>query len=198
MADSAWHAIETHEVQSLQSLFADDPERLAKLSFELANIYFDWSKTHLDEPLLAAFHKLAEECGFDAGREALFSGGIVNPSEGRPAEHVAERGNGSTEAVDLAKVRRQRVRALVDAVEGEAFGELTGVLHIGIGGSVLGPALLVDALGRGGQELHVRFLSNIDGQAVDDSVEELDPHSTLIVVVSKTFTTAETLSNMSA
>jgi glucose-6-phosphate isomerase len=90
------------------------------------------------------------------------------------------------------------VRALVDAVEGEAFGELTGVLHIGIGGSVLGPALLVDALGRGGQELHVRFLSNIDGQAVDDAVEDLDPQTTLIVVVSKTFTTAETLANMNA
>jgi glucose-6-phosphate isomerase len=198
MADTAWHAIETHNVQTLQTLFSEDPDRLSRLTFELANIYFDWSKTHLDEGLLDAFRKLAAESGFDAAREALFSGGIVNPSEGRPAEHVAERGNGAPEAVDLATARRLRVRALVDAVEGEAFGELTGVLHIGIGGSVLGPALLVDALGRGGQELHVRFLSNIDGQAVDDAVEDLDPHTTLIVVVSKTFTTAETLANMNA
>ena len=78
----------------------------------------------------------------------MFAGEIVNPSEGRPAEHVAERGNGAPEAVDLAAVRRQRMRALVDAIEGGAFGDITGVLHIGIGGSVLGPALLVDALGR--------------------------------------------------
>ncbi|MEO5772606.1 MAG: glucose-6-phosphate isomerase [Sphingomicrobium sp.] len=198
MTDTAWHAIETHDVQSLQALFSADPERLSKLSFELAGIYFDLSKTHLDDALITSFLKLAEESGFNSAREALFSGGIVNPSEGRAAEHVAERGNGAPEAVDLAAARRQVVRALVDAVEGEAFGELTGVLHIGIGGSVLGPALLVDALGRGGQEIHVRFLSNIDGQAVDDAVEDLDPHTTLIVVVSKTFTTAETLANMNA
>jgi glucose-6-phosphate isomerase len=198
MTNSAWHAIDNHPVQPLKDLFAADADRVSRLSFEIAQIYFDWSKTHLDQDLLKAFAALAEAKDFNGRREALFGGGIVNPSEGRPAEHVAERGNGATEAVDLANARRQRVRALVDAVEGEAFGELTGVLHIGIGGSVLGPALLVDALGRGGTELQVSFLSNIDGQAVDDAVAALDPHTTLIVVVSKTFTTAETLANMNA
>ena len=198
MTNSAWHAIDNHPVQPLKELFAADPDRVSRLSFEIAQIYFDWSKTHLDQDLLKAFAALAEAKDFNGRREALFGGGIVNPSEGRPAEHVAERSNGATEAVDLANARRQRVRALVDAVEGEAFGELTGVLHIGIGGSVLGPALLVDALGRGGTELQVSFLSNIDGQAVDDAVAALDPHTTLIVVVSKTFTTAETLANMNA
>ena len=198
MTNSAWHAIDNHPVQPLKDLFAADPDRVSRLSFEIAGIYFDWSKTHLDADLLKAFETLAEAKDFNGRREALFGGGIVNPSEARPAEHVAERGNGATEAVDLANARRQRVRALVDAVEGEAFGELTGVLHIGIGGSVLGPALLVDALGRSGAELQVSFLSNIDGQAVDDAVAALDPHTTLIVVVSKTFTTAETLANMNA
>lgn len=198
MTDTAWNAIETYDVRSLQALFETDPDRLAKLTFEVAGIYFDWSKTHLEESLIEKFAALAEQRGFHAAREALFCGGIVNPSENRPAEHVAERGNGAPAAVDLAAARRQRVRALVDAVEAEAFGELTGILHIGIGGSVLGPALLADALGRGGQQLHARFLSNIDGQAVDDAVEDLDPHTTLIVVVSKTFTTAETLTNMQA
>jgi glucose-6-phosphate isomerase len=72
------------------------------------------------------------------------------------------------------------------------------VLHIGIGGSLLGPALLVDALGRRSAKLEVRFLSNIDGQAVDDAVKPLNPATTLVVVVSKTFTTAETLANMDA
>ncbi|MFL6734679.1 MAG: glucose-6-phosphate isomerase [Sphingomicrobium sp.] len=198
MTDNAWQEIDAYPVQTLQSLFEADPDRLSRLTFEVSNIYFDWSKTHLDGRLLEAFTMLAERSGFNARREALFSGGIVNSSEGRPAEHVAERGNGAPEAVDLATARRLRVRALADAVEGEAFGELTGVLHIGIGGSVLGPAVLVDALGRNGAELHVNFLSNIDGQAVDDAVAELDPHTTLIVVVSKTFTTAETLANMAA
>ena len=198
MANISWNRIDEHQVQTLSRLFEEEPDRLSRLSFELGGAYFDWSKTHLDNGLIEAFTEIARESGFDAAREELFTGGIVNSSEGRPAEHVAERGNGSAEAVDLATARRERVRAIVDAVEGEAFGELTGILHIGIGGSVLGPALLVDALGRNAPGLDVRFLSNIDGQAVDDSVADLDPHTTLIVVVSKTFTTAETLANMNA
>jgi glucose-6-phosphate isomerase len=90
------------------------------------------------------------------------------------------------------------MRALVDAVEAGAFGDVTGILHIGIGGSVLGPALLVDALGRRSSKLTVRFLSNIDGAAFDDAVKPLDPATTLVVVASKTFTTLETLANFEA
>jgi glucose-6-phosphate isomerase len=111
---------------------------------------------------------------------------------------VAERGTGAADAVELATARRARTRALVDAIEAGAFGEISGILHIGIGGSVLGPALLVDALGRNGSRLEVRFLSNIDGQAFDDTVSMLDPPETLVVVASKTFTTAETMANMNA
>jgi glucose-6-phosphate isomerase len=136
--------------------------------------------------------------GFAFARDALFSGDIVNPSEGRPATHVAERNSGSPEEVDLATSRRQRMRSLIDAIEAGAFGDVTGILHIGIGGSVLGPALLVDALGRRSSRLTVRFLSNIDGAAFDDAVKPLDPATTLIVVASKTFTTLETLANFEA
>jgi glucose-6-phosphate isomerase len=136
--------------------------------------------------------------GFAAARDALFAGEIVNPSEDRPATHVAERGSGSPDDVDLATARRQRMRALVDAIEGGAFGDVTGILHIGIGGSVLGPALLVDALGRRTVSIEVRFLSNIDGAAFDDAVRLLDPATTLVVVASKTFTTLETLTNIEA
>jgi glucose-6-phosphate isomerase len=90
------------------------------------------------------------------------------------------------------------MRALVDAIEAGAFGHVTGLLHIGIGGSVLGPALLVDALGRQASSLEVRFLSNIDGAAFDDAVKPLDPATTLVIVASKTFTTLETLTNLEA
>ncbi len=90
------------------------------------------------------------------------------------------------------------MRALVDAIEAGAFGDVTGILHIGIGGSVLGPELLVDALGRQSATLTVRFLSNIDGAAFDDAVKPLDPATTLVVVASKTFTTLETLTNLDA
>jgi glucose-6-phosphate isomerase len=182
----------------LEELFAAEPDRLSRLSFEVAGIYFDWSKTHLDQKLIGEFLTRAETQGFQAAREALFSGEIVNPSEGRPATHVAERGNGAPEDVDLATARRQRMRALVDAIEAGAFGDVSGILHIGIGGSVLGPALLVDALGRRGATLNVRFLSNIDGAAFDDAVKTLDPATTLVVAASKTFTTLETLTNLDA
>ncbi|MBV9527241.1 glucose-6-phosphate isomerase [Sphingomonas sp.] len=191
-------AAEPNQPSRLDELFEREPDRLSRLSIELAGLYFDWSKTHLDQALVAEFVSRAETAGFEKARHALFAGEIVNLSEGRPAIHVAERGSGAPEDVDLSAARHQRTRALVDAVEAGAFGDVTGVLHIGIGGSVLGPALLVDALGRRGSRLDVRFLSNIDGQAFDDAVSTLDPATTLVVAVSKTFTTAETLANMDA
>ena len=186
------------DVKRLDELFAAEPDRLVRLSFDVAGLYFDWSKTHLDQGAIGRFIQRCEAVGFAEQRDALFSGAIVNPSEGRAATHVAERGNGSPEEVDLAAARRQRTRALVDAIEAGAFGEVTGILHIGIGGSLLGPALLVDALGARRSKLDVRFLSNIDGLAFEEAVEPLDPATTLVVAVSKTFTTAESLSNVEA
>lgn len=198
MAGQDWNAIDAHEVETLENLFEQDADRLSALSMELGGLYFDWSKTHLDGALLDAFVGVTQSGQFAATRDALFSGANVNPTEGRPAEHVAERGTGAPDAVELASARRGRMRSLVDAIEAGAFGDITGVLHIGIGGSVLGPALLVDALGRQTDRIEVRFLSNIDGAAFDDGVSTLDPETTLIVTVSKTFTTAETLANMNA
>lgn len=198
MPDNVWKAVDDHRLRGLGALFAEEPDRLSRLSTQVAGLYFDWSKTHLDQALTSAFVALAEEQGFSEAREALFAGAIVNPTERRPAEHIAERGSGSADAVQLAAVRRSRMRALVDAIEGGAFGPVTGILHIGIGGSVLGPHLLVDALSRSESKLAVGFLSNIDPQAFAQAVEDLDPATTLIVAASKTFTTSETLANLSA
>jgi glucose-6-phosphate isomerase len=181
---------------TLGELFEAEPDRLSRLSFEVAGLYFDWSKTHLDNARIAKFIERASGSGFGAVRDALFAGEIVNTSEGRAATHVAERGSGAPTDVDLASARRQRMRALTDAIEVGAFGDITAVLHIGIGGSVLGPALLIDALGRRSATVAVEFLSNIDGEAFEEAVKRLDPATTLIVVASKTFTTAETLANM--
>jgi glucose-6-phosphate isomerase len=197
MASDAWKEIEGHRLKRLDELFSDEPDRISQLSHEVAGIYFDWSKTHLDARLIRDFQKLAEQHGFAGARDALFSGGIVNPTEGRAADHVAERGSGTPDAVQLAASRRTRMRALVDAIEAGAFGPVTGVLHIGIGGSVLGPKLLVDALGEG-SKLTLRFLSNIDPQAFLDAVGPLDAATTLVVAVSKTFTTSETVANLEA
>src|SRR4051812_49015293 len=127
-------------IKSLDELFAAEPDRLSRLSFEVAGLYFDWSKTHLDVSILGKSLARADAMGFAAARDALFAGEIVNPSEGRPATHVAERGSGSPDDVELATARRQRMRALIDAIEAGAFGDITGILHIGIGGAGGGPA----------------------------------------------------------
>ncbi len=186
------------DLPSLKALFEAEPDRLSRLSLDVAGLHFDWSKTHLDEAWIEAMAGRSEKMGLAAAREALFAGAVVNPSEERAATHVAERGNGASEAVDLAAARRTRMRALVDAAEAGAFGPVTALLHIGIGGSVLGPALLVDALGRQDRHFETRFLSNIDGLAFEDAVRGLDAATTLIVAVSKTFTTSETLLNLQA
>ena len=190
--------MQSPSIKRLDELFSAEPDRLSRMSFDIAGLYFDWSKTHLDREVIEQSVARADRMGFAAARDNLFAGGIVNPSEGRAATHVAERGSGAPEDVDLATARRTRMRALVDAIEAGAFGDVTGVLHIGIGGSVLGPALLVDALGRRASTLNVRFLSNIDGEAFDDAVRSLDPATTLVVAASKTFTTLETLANLQA
>ena len=193
-----WTAIDQHDLKTLGALFAAEPDRLDRLSLDVAGIHFDWSKTHLDDALMDAFGELASKQGLAGVREALFSGGVVNPSEGRPATHVAERGQGAPDDVTAAAARHQRMRSLIDAIEGGAFGEVHNLLHIGIGGSALGPELLLDALGRNLGGYGVSILSNIDGQAFEDAVEPLDTDTTLIVAVSKTFTTSETLLNLNS
>lgn len=181
-------------VPSLAELFAADPDRASRLSFDLAGIRFDFAKTHLTTDLLGR----VDPAPYAEALQRLLSGEVVNPTEGRAAEHLAERGTGSPDSVALAGSRHVRMRALVDAIEAGAFGDITGILHIGIGGSALGPALLVDALGRTERRYRVEILSNIDGQAVDAALSRLDPATTLVAVASKTFTTAETLRNAEA
>jgi glucose-6-phosphate isomerase len=194
--NAAWRTIEAHRPGSLIELFAADAERVGRLSRDVASIHFDWSKTHLDEELLGAFAGLAYMADYHGARDCLFAGDIVNMTENRPATHVAERGQGKPEDNRLAAERHSRMRSLVDAIEGGAFGEIDSILHIGIGGSALGPDLVIDALGRDADRYEVRVLANVDGEAFDEATWGLDPASTLIVAVSKTFATIETLTNL--
>ena len=195
---TCWKAIEDYQPKRLTQLFEAEAERVQKLSRDVAGIHFDWSKTHLDDDILGEFSVLAYEVDYSGARDALFAGDIVNETENRPATHVAERGEGKPDDNRLAAERHQRMRSLVDAVEGGAFGEIESILHIGIGGSALGPDLIIDALGRDADRYEVRVLSNIDGEAFDEATWGLDPASTLVVAVSKTFTTVETLTNLEA
>ncbi len=195
MALPDWSTIRALKPAPLQQLFDADPARLASLSLDVAGIHFDWSKTHLTAEAVQAFAALAEGTGLASRRDALFAGEAVNVTEGRAAEHSAERGEGSPESVARARAFRARMRALIDAIEAEALGPIRHVLHIGIGGSALGPDLLVDALGRDADRYDVAVVSNVDGTALEEALDRFDPQATLIAVASKTFTTTETMLN---
>ena len=191
----AWAAVERSGARPLAELFRAEPDRLARLTIEEAGILFDFSKTHLGLAALAAFERLAEETDLAGRREALFTGAIVNPTEGRAADHSAERGQGAPESVARAGALHSRMRALIDAIEAEAFGAIRHILHVGIGGSALGPDFAIDALGRDSDRYDAAVVSNVDGAALEKAVAGFDPHSTLLVIASKTFTTLETVLN---
>ncbi|WP_457312360.1 glucose-6-phosphate isomerase [Sphingomonas sp. UYAg733] len=195
MPAADWTAIEALPAATLKSLFADDPDRLARFSADVAGLHFDWSKTHLTAGAVSAFEALAKAQGLAAKREALFAGEAINLTEGRAVEHTAERGEGARESVARARALHARMRSLIDAIEGEALGPIRHILHIGIGGSALGPHLLVDALGRDSGRYDVAIVSNVDGVALEEVFKKFDPAATLLVIASKTFTTTETMLN---
>ena len=195
-APEAWQALADWQPQKLTDLVAANPEaRLQALVRNVADIRFDFAKTHLDEAAVAILNRLATAQDFIGRRKTLFSGGIANPTEGRAAEHSAERGDGAPESVHVAQALHQRMRMMVDAIEAGAFGEIRHLLHIGIGGSALGPDLLIDALGRHSDRYDVAVVSNVDGAALEEAFAKFSPEHTLVAVASKTFTTTETLLN---
>ena len=190
-----WSRIEALPSPKLLDLFEQDSERLSRFSLDVAGLHFDWSKTHLTADAVAAFAALADEVGLAKRRDALFAGEHVNVTEDRPVTHTEERGEGNAEIVATAKRFHDRMRQLIDAIEADALGPIRHILHVGIGGSALGPDLLVDALGRDEQRYEVAIVSNVDGVALEDVFADFDPAATLLLVASKTFTTTETLLN---
>ncbi len=190
-----WTAIEALPATKLVDLFDQDSDRLSMLTLDVAGIHFDWSKTHLTRDAITAFEGLAKAQGLAAKRESLFSGAAINVTEGRAVEHTAERGEGAPDSVARARAFHQRMRTLIDAIEAEALGPIRHILHVGIGGSALGPDLLIDALGRDDKRYDVAIVANIDGVALEDAFARFDPAATLLVIASKTFTTTETILN---
>lgn len=200
--DAIWNELKAHQPRILLELFEDD-QRVAKLSDRLqwgegeatAGIQFDWSKTHLDDDLLAGFEKLAEATSFADKRAAMFAGEKINNTEGRAAQHTAQRGVGTDAAVEEAMALHARMRMLVEAIHQGALGDIKHLIHVGIGGSALGPALAIDALTRDLALVDVHVVSNIDGVALEQAFAACDPKTTLVAVASKTFTTIETMTN---
>ena len=195
--DAAWNAIEElRPATTIRELIESNGKaRIERLVKHAAGIRFDWTKTHLDDRLLAAFGRLADAAGLDEAREALFTGEAINVTEDRAAEHSAERGVGDPDSVAVSRALHNRMRALIDAIDSDLFGPIAHIVHIGIGGSALGPDLLVDALGRDSGRFDIAIVSNVDGAALTEAVRDFDPAATLIAIASKTFTTTETLLN---
>lgn len=179
---------------NLAEAFEADPQRLERLSGSLAGLYVDFSKTHIDQAIVTTYQQQLHSLDFAGQRAKLFAEDMVNISEQRAATHVAERGSGTGPAVPRAKAAHARMRNFVQHVHRGDYGSIRHILHIGIGGSALGPALLMDALGRQAL-LEVAVVSNIDGASLEPVLQRFDPRATLILIASKTFTTLETMTN---
>ena len=207
---AAWQALEAHRAtvadHHMRALFAADPQRFSRFSLRLDDLLLDYSKNRIVPRTMALLHDLARACGVPAAIDRMFSGARINVSEDRAVLHVALRERGDRRiVVDGADVMPgvravlAQMRAFSEAVRGGAWRGHTGapisdVVHIGIGGSSLGPQMIASALGRrGGPAVH--FVSNVDGSHLARTLAGLDPAGTLFVVASKSFTTQETMAN---
>lgn len=192
---------------TLRELFADDPDRFEKFSARTGDLLLDYSKTKIDLKTLDLLFELARAADLEQRRSAMFAGEKINTTEERAVLHTALRNRSDRPVLVDGHDVMPDVRAVLDAMadfsEAVRSGELvsssgapfTDVVNIGIGGSDLGPVMATLALApyHDGPELH--YVSNVDGAHIADTLEKLDPATTLIIVASKTFTTIETMTN---
>lgn len=196
--------------RSLAQCFAEEGERAQRYRFETAGLCLDLSRQFLDEATLQALLRLARERDLAGHCAALFGGEAVNPSEDRAALHMALRDphrrawrDRGEPVGDAVHEQLEALQAFVSAVHaghktGVGGQSFTDVINIGIGGSHLGPQLVTSAVDPAAQGLRAHFLSNVDPDQRARTLAGLDPERTLVVVVSKSFTSRETLLNARA
>jgi glucose-6-phosphate isomerase len=179
------------------ALLEQDPARASAFALRVGPLYASFARQGYDRDALAALHALASDLDLKAAYQRLFSGEVVNPTEGRAALHTALRSD-LTDAMpakdayaEAAKVRAH-MGTLVAALEAS---EVTDIVSVGIGGSDLGPRHVADALRPVTPKLRVHFISNVDGAAAQRTLAGLDPKTTAAILISKTFGTQETLLN---
>ena len=192
----------------LRKMFADDPERTKKFTFQAADLYVDLSKNLVYPTLLGHLLALAEQTGVADLRDRMFAGEHINVTEDRAVLHTALRRpatdsltvDGQDAIADVHEVL-EKVYAFARRVRSGEWVGITGkpvktVVNVGIGGSDLGPVMAYEALKPYVQEgLECRFISNIDPTDAGETTKDLDPETTLVIVASKTFTTLETITN---
>lgn len=195
---------------SLPSLFEADTDRAARFSLQAGDWFLDYSKNLIDNATLQMLLQLARDTGLEALRDAMVSGDRINITERRSVLHVALRNRSNTPVVvepegedimpavnrELDKLKRFSDRVRSGDWKGYTGKRISDVVNIGIGGSDLGPAMVTAALEAYRQKnLRVHYVSNVDASHLDDTLAGLDPETTLFIVVSKTFTTQETMTN---
>lgn len=185
----------------VREAFASDTGRFAALSVQAPELFADLSKNRVDAAGLSLLLKLARDCDLEARRDELLGGAPVNHTEGRAVLHTALRAPAGSASPFNAEVQAslEAMLAFAESVRRGERGAITDVVHIGIGGSDLGPAMVVQALDAyRAPGLRLHFVSNVDGHDLAPVLRQLDAQHTLFVVASKTFTTQETLANAQA
>ncbi len=210
-----WTKLQAHYEKAkslhLRELFASDPGRAERLTVEAAGLFLDYSKNRITDETIRLLLDLAKARKIEAHRDAMFSGEKINVSENRAVLHVALRAKkGQKIYVDGKDVVPEvhevldRMAAFADQVRSGAWKGHTGkrirnVINIGIGGSYLGPEMAWRALREfRDPNIDVRFIANVDGADFAKATAGLDPHETLFIIASKTFTTLETMTNAAA
>lgn len=193
--------------QEMKQMFANDPNRAQEFKIEWEDFYVDFSKNRINKEILESLNSLARECDLKNAIQSYFRGDAINETENRPVLHTALRakeedvvrvdGENVMKEVASAKLKMKQFSAEVisgskKGFTGKAF---TDVVNIGIGGSDLGPVMITESLKFYKNHLEVHYISNVDGDHVHQTLRDLNPETTLFLVVSKTFTTQETLSN---
>ena len=211
-----WAALQAHynELQdkgiSLKEWFASDPDRVNKFSFDMSDLHFDLSKNLIDDETVRLLCALGRAVGLEDRRDAMYAGEHINTTEDRAVLHTALRRpvvdkgkvivDGQDCVADVHEVL-DRMYAFAERVRSGEWKGVSGkriehVMSIGIGGSDLGPVMIYEALKPYADAgIDCRYVSNIDPNDMAEKIKGLDPETTLIIIVSKTFTTLETLTN---
>lgn len=208
---AAWQNIQSHfekmQATSMKDLFASDAKRAEKFHIQWNDFLVDYSKNIANQETLDLLLNLANEVDLKQAISSYFQGDIINQTENRAVLHTALRAKESANVLvegvnvmpEVYSVKNKIKNFSNEVISGNKKGftgkPFTDIVNIGIGGSDLGPAMIVEALQFYKNHLNVHFVSNVDGDHVNEVIKKLNPETTLFVVVSKTFTTQETLSN---
>lgn len=207
----AWEYLRNHfeEMQTvtMQELFEQEPNRATSFHVQWNDFYVDYSKNIINQETMKHLIGLAQEVELSDAIQQYFNGDAINQTENRAVLHTALRCPGDTvvkvEGIDVMpeiQAVKNKIKMFTNEVisgvrKGFTGKTFTDIVNIGIGGSDLGPAMVTESLAFYKNHLSVHFVSNVDGDHVQEVIQKLNPETTLFVIVSKTFTTQETLSN---